>query len=117
MEAPYSGGRAQGKQEDRREERGSTKPAHCIRTQPVQLIIIFQSYSLSTKKSGNGKLEIFTTAPIFLLSNYFRQKYLEIASCAVSLLNNIWVQVEHSLLQKLKSFAVEAVYRQDVNKM
>ena len=33
--------------------------------------------------------QISTTAPIFLLSNYFRQKYLEIASCAVSLLNNI----------------------------
>ena len=45
--------------------------------------------------------QIFTTAPIFLLSNYFRQKYLEIASCAVSLLNNIWVRVEHSLLQQL----------------
>ena len=41
--------------------------------------------------------QITTTAPIFLLSNYFRQKYLEIASCAVSLLNNIWVRVEHSL--------------------
>ena len=45
--------------------------------------------------------QISTTAPIFLLSNYFRQKYLEIASCAVSLLNNIWVRVEHSLLQQL----------------
>ena len=30
--------------------------------------------------------QIFTTAAIFLLYNYFRQKYLEIASCAVSLL-------------------------------
>ena len=45
--------------------------------------------------------QISTTAPIFLLSNYFRQKYLEIASCTVSLLNNIWVQVGHSLLQQL----------------
>jgi len=42
---------------------------------------------------------------------------LEIASCAVSLLNNIWVRVEHSLLQKLNSIAVQEVYRQDVNKM
>ena len=42
---------------------------------------------------------------------------MEIASCAVSLLNDIWVRVEHSLLQKLKSIAVQAVYRQDVNKM
>ena len=44
--------------------------------------------------------QILTTALIFLYSNYFRQKYLEIASCAVSLLNNIWVRVEHSLLQQ-----------------
>ena len=43
--------------------------------------------------------QITTTAPIFLLSNYFRQKYLEISSCSVSLLNNIWVRVEHSLMQ------------------
>ena len=41
--------------------------------------------------------QITTTAPIFLKFNYFRQKYLEIASCAVSLLNYIWVRVEHSL--------------------
>ena len=45
--------------------------------------------------------QTFTTAPIFQKSHYFRQKYLEIASCAVSLLNNIWVRVEHSLLQQL----------------
>ena len=44
--------------------------------------------------------QITTTVPIFLQFNYFRQKYLEIASCAVSLLNNIWVRVEHSLMQK-----------------
>ena len=30
--------------------------------------------------------QISTTAPIFLLFNYFRQKYLEIASCSDSLL-------------------------------
>ena len=47
----------------------------------------------------------------------FQTKYLEIASCAVSLLNDIWVRVEHSLLQKLKSIAVQAVYRQDVKEM
>ena len=45
--------------------------------------------------------QITTTAPIFLQFNYFRQKYLENASSAVSLLNYIWVRVEHSLLQKL----------------
>ena len=48
-------------------------------------------------------IQITTTAPIFQQSHYFRQKYLEIANCAVSLLNNIWVRVEHSLLQQLNS--------------
>ena len=47
---------------------------------------------LSLCKNGiRDSNQIFTTEPIFLLSNFFRQKYLEIASCAVSLLNNIWV--------------------------
>ena len=35
--------------------------------------------------------QICTTALIFLKSNYFRQKYLEIPSCAVSLFIYIWV--------------------------
>ena len=35
--------------------------------------------------------QICTTAPIFSKSNYFRQKYLEIPSCAVSLFIYIWV--------------------------
>ena len=43
--------------------------------------------------------QISTTAPIFLLYNYFRQKYLEIASCPVSLLIYIWVRVEYGQLQ------------------
>ena len=63
--------------------------------------------------------QITTTAPIFLQFNYFRQKYLEIASCAVSFLNTIWVRVEHILLQQLNLqkilIAVQAVCRQDVN--
>ena len=53
------------------------------------------------KMEIRGSSQISTTAPIFLLSYYFRQKYLKIASCAVSILNNIWVQVEHGLLQQL----------------
>ena len=57
-------------------------------------------YPIVKMKIGDSS-QISTTAPIFLLSNYFRQKYLEIASCAVSLLNNIWVRVEHSLLHQL----------------
>ena len=44
--------------------------------------------------------QISTTAPIFLQFNYFRQKYLEIASCSDSLLIYIWVRVDHSLLQQ-----------------
>ena len=51
--------------------------------------------------------------PQFEAVSLFQKKYLEIASCAVSLLNDIWVRFEHSLLQKLKSIAVQAVYRQD----
>ena len=43
-------------------------------------------------------IQIITTAPIFQQSHYFRQKYLEIASCVVSLLNHIWVRGEHSPL-------------------
>ena len=58
------------------------------------------SYPLVKMEIGDSS-QISTTAPIFLLSNYFRQKYLQIASYAVSLLNNIWVRVEHSLLQQL----------------
>ena len=37
--------------------------------------------------------QILTTAHIFWRSNYFRQKYLEIASCAVSLFNNISIML------------------------
>ena len=45
-------------------------------------------------------IQITTTAPIFQQSYYFRQKYLEITSCAVSLLNNVWVRGEQSPLQE-----------------
>ena len=57
---------------------------------------------LSSCKMGNREFESdYHHRPIFLKFSYFRQKYLEIASCAVSLLNNILVRVEHSLLQQL----------------
>ena len=64
-------------------------------------VSLFVGFSLlyAATSIQDEKLEIFTTAPIFLLSNYFRHKYLEIASCAVSLLNNIWVRVEYGQLQ------------------
>ena len=57
-------------------------------------------YPIVKMKIGDSS-QISTTAPIFLLFNYFRQKYLENAICAVSLLNNICVRVEHSLLLQL----------------
>ena len=42
-----------------------------------------------------------STSPlIFMHSNYFRLKYLEIASYVVSFLIYIWVKVEHSLVQQ-----------------
>ena len=57
------------------------------------------SYPL-VKMEIRDSIQILTTAPIFLQSNYFRQKYLEIASCSDSLLIYIWVRVDHSLLQQ-----------------
>ena len=78
-----------------------------------QLFYIITMQNVEIRDSN----QISTTAPIFLLCTYFRHKYLEIASWAVSLLNSIWVRVEHSLLQKLKQIAVQAVHRQNVNKM
>ena len=66
----------------------------------TELTIALCGYPI-VKMEIRDSSQISTTAPIFLLYNYFRQKYLKIASCAVSLLNNIWVRVEHSLLQQL----------------
>ena len=57
------------------------------------------SYPL-VKMEIRDSIQILTTTPIFLQSNYFRQKYLEIASCSDSLLIYIWVRVDHSLLQQ-----------------
>ena len=67
-----------------------------------RLAIALCSYP-HVKVSIRDLSQTFTTAPIFQKSHYFRQKYLEIASWAVSLLNNIWARVEHSLLQQLNS--------------
>ena len=64
--------------------------------------------------------QISTTAPIFKQSHYFRQKYLEIASFPVSLLNIFGYELNtiygSSKIYK-KSIAVQAVCRQDVNKI
>ena len=53
------------------------------------------------KREIRDSSQIPTTAPILLLYNYFRQKYLQFASCAVSLLKSIWVRVEHTPVQQL----------------
>ena len=84
----------------------------------VQSSFIQCTMCLSPLKGVNQRFEPdLYHCPHFEAVSLFQTKYLEIASCAVSLLNDIWVRVEHSLLQKLKSVAVQAVYRQDVNKM
>jgi len=45
--------------------------------------------------------KMMTLAPIFSSQNYFRWKYLDVISFAVSLSTYIWVRVENSLLQQL----------------
>ena len=45
--------------------------------------------------------KIITFASIFSSSNYFRWKYLDVFSFAISLSICIWVRVENSLLQQL----------------
>ena len=60
------------------------------------------TFALCVRLNRKWELGISTkmsTSPlIFLKLNYFRQSYLEIVLCSVSLLMHIWVQVEHSLL-------------------
>ena len=61
-------------------------------------------YALSPfKEFGNYEFaKMMTLAAIFSSKNYIRQQYLDVFSFAVSLSIYIWVQVENSLLQKLK---------------
>ena len=68
-------------------------PMHCSWFLPTPIALC--SYPL-VKMEIRDSIQILTTAPIFLQSNYFRQKYLEIASCSDSLLIYIWVRVDHS---------------------
>ena len=76
---------------------------------------LFKSFCLTKSYISSAVLYLH------LRCSCFRQKYLKINSCAVSLLNDIWVRVEHSLLQKLnlqkKSIAVQAVCGQVVYKI
>ena len=80
----------------------------CIRVSNKNTYLLFCFGSLTTalcsyphwKVEIRDSSQISTTAPIFLQFNYFRQKYLEIASCSDSLLIYIWVRVDHRLLQQ-----------------
>ena len=87
--------------------------------------ILLQTWSVTIALCGypivkmeiRDSSQISTTALIFLLYNYFRQKYLEITSCAVSLLNNIWVRVEHNLLQQLNFRKSQLQFKQSAGRM
>ena len=70
-------------------------------TDPVLIAIIALCGYPIVKREIRDSSQIPTTAPILLLYNYFRQKYLEIASCTVSLLKKKLVRDEHSLLEQL----------------
>ena len=63
---------------------------------------------------------MITSAPIFLKLNYFRQKYLDVCSSAVSLSIYIWVQDEKKACCSSKitkeSVAIQADRWKDVNK-
>ena len=81
-------------------------------------LIIHCTMGLSPCKMGNREFESdYHHRPIFLLSNYFRQKYLEISSCSVSLLNNIWVRVEHSLMQNKDRQQTQFQFKQAAGRM
>lgn len=94
---PYSGKHGKGKEVPLDAKIGTNIPISCISCK-------FHHCTMRPFHCKNGvrySIQISTTASIFLLYDYFRQKYLENASCAISLLYNIWVLVEHSLLQQL----------------
>ena len=82
------------------------------------IFLLFNYFRQKYLENASYAVSLFsTTAPIFLLSNYFRQKYLEIASCAVSLLNNIWVRVEHSLLHQLNLQKSQLQFKQSAGRI
>ena len=63
-----------------------------------------------------GQLQIYTTSPILKQSIYFSQNICRLPAAQF----HFWMIFGYelnSILQKLKSIAVQAVYRQDVNKM
>ena len=53
--------------------------------------------------------KIITFAPIFSSQNYFRWKYLDVISFAVSLSIYIWVWVENRFLQQLNCQRISCV--------
>ena len=71
---------------------------HCI-SKPYQFFIALCVKPLRNLEIKNLQ-KMMTLAPIFSSQNYFRWKYLEVFSFAVSLSIYIWVRVEKSLLQQ-----------------
>ena len=61
--------------------------------------------------------KMLTLAPIFSSQNYFRWKYLEVFSFAVSLSIYIWVRVEKSLLQQQKLPKNQLQFKQAAERM
>ena len=61
--------------------------------------------------------KMMTLAPIFSSQNYFRWKYLEVFSFAVSLSIYIWVRVEKSLLQQQKLPKNQLQFKQAAERM
>ena len=68
-------------------ERASRARAVTVSQCPHSALCCYPNVKVEIRDSS----QIRTTALIFLKSNYFRQKYLEIPSCAVSLFIYIWV--------------------------
>ena len=61
--------------------------------------------------------QTYTTAPILKQSHYFRQNIWRLPAAQFHFWMIFGFELKFSLLQKLKSIAVQAVFRQDVNKM
>ena len=90
-----------------------------IGEQPVKLDVQC-TMCLSPLKGVNQRFDPdLYHCPHFEAVSLFQTKYLEIASCAVLLLNDIWVQFEHNLLKQLdfQKKSVKSVCRQDANKI
>ena len=74
------------------------KPVDHVSQLLIMYRIVITSCFPNVKVEFRDSSQICTTASIFSKSYYFRQKYFEIPSCAVSLFIYIWVWVEQSQL-------------------